>query len=125
METARPALVGKKESRKNGAADEEKLRRQLGGRIVALREAQGMSQIRLAKLLGIGRSRLSKWECGQHQPLLQHLHALARILGVSLQELLTGGTAKPGSRLEASTRHALAGMVVTLNRLLQSPGDEP
>jgi transcriptional regulator with XRE-family HTH domain len=130
MDTARGGLVGQEGRRKNGAARdmarktvekdaEAKLLRDLGSRIVALREARGMSQARLAKRLGIDRSRLSKWERGQHQPLLKHLHALAEILGVSLAELLTGESVEQRPLIEAGVRRALAGMVVTLNRLLE------
>ena len=143
METTRRGLVGNDEDRKNGTAgdvprgraekdDEAKLLQELGHRIVALREARGLSQVRLAKLMGIDRSRLSKWERGQHQPLLKHLHALAELLDVPLGELLTGGTAEPDPPLESGARRALAGVVATLNRLLeprsgrrQPLGDEP
>jgi transcriptional regulator with XRE-family HTH domain len=76
----------------NGSNDEleKKLRRDMGLRIAKARTEQNMSQTKLAKKLGIDRSRLSKWERGLHAPLLQQLVALAQALSLSLDHLMTG-----------------------------------
>jgi len=66
------------------------LRRQMGQRIVALRQEHSLSQVELADLLGVPRERLSKWESGNHAPPPEDLVALSRILGVSADEILTG-----------------------------------
>jgi len=71
-------------------ASEKKLRRDMGRRIAKARTEQNMSQTKLARKLGIDRSRLSKWERGLHAPLLQQLVALAQALSLSLDHLLTG-----------------------------------
>jgi len=70
---------------------ERKLRRDMGRRIAKARTALNMSQAELARKLGIERSRLSKWECGLHAPLLKQLVALAQALSLSLDNLITGG----------------------------------
>jgi transcriptional regulator with XRE-family HTH domain len=85
---------------------EKKLRRDLGDRIVKARTERDMSQIKLARKLGIERSRLSKWERGVHVPLLKQLAALARALRLSLDELIMGR----GSSLKPATRETLKGM---------------
>jgi DNA-binding transcriptional regulator YiaG len=69
---------------------ERKMRRGMGRRIAKARTALNMSQSQLAKMLGIERSRLSKWECGLHAPLLKQLVALAQALSLSLDDLITG-----------------------------------
>jgi transcriptional regulator with XRE-family HTH domain len=106
-----------------GDDSEKKMRRDLGRRIVKARIEQGLSQVELAKKLGIERSRLCKWELGLHAPLLRQLAALARVLGLSLDELIIGrpsATGSGGSSLGPGTRETLSGMVDTLNQLLEA-----
>ena len=85
---------------------EEKMRRDMGLRIVKARTEQDLSQRRLAQKIGIDRSRLSKWERGVHVPLLHQLVALAPALRLSLDELILGR----GSSLEPATRETLKDM---------------
>ena len=66
------------------------LRRQMGQRIVTLRQDQSLSQVKLADLLGVSRERLGKWESGHHAPPPESLAALSRVLNVSIDEILTG-----------------------------------
>jgi transcriptional regulator with XRE-family HTH domain len=89
-----------------GDESEEELRRDMGRRIVVARTEHDMSQGKLARKLGIDRSRLSKWERGLHAPLLYQLVALAPALSLSLDELIMGR----GSSLEPATRETLKGM---------------
>lgn len=103
---------------------EERLRRELGQRIVRLREGRGLTRADLAQLLGVDRSRLGKWETGSHAPLLGLLTGLAETLGVTLDELLTGrAPAPPG--LPVQTRETLRGVIHILGALVEdSPQDE-
>lgn len=73
----------------------EDARRLLGTRIVALRERKGWSQARLARQLGVGRTRLGKWETGEHAPPLHLLIALKEALEVSFDQLLEAGSPLP------------------------------
>jgi len=64
--------------------------RDLGQRIVRLRTARGWSRADLAEKLGISPERLKKWEHGKNAPPITLLEPLARVLGVTLDELVTG-----------------------------------
>ena len=61
----------------------------LPARITECREAVGLSQSLLAKVLGVTRGAVSNWEAGQRTPTLEQAAALAVALGVSLDALLT------------------------------------
>lgn len=63
-------------------------------RIFKLRRAAGLSQETLAERVGVSRQAIGKWENGAALPGLDNLQALAAALGVSCDELLTGGTQK-------------------------------
>lgn len=98
--------------------EEERLRRELGGRIVRLREGRGLTRADLAQLLGVDRSRLGKWETGSHAPVLGLLISLARTLDVTLDELLTGrAPAPPG--LPVQTRETIRGVIRILGALVE------
>lgn len=58
-----------------------------GARIRALRQAQGLSQEKLAELAGLHRTYISSVELGERNVSLKNIQALADALGVSLQEL--------------------------------------
>ena len=62
----------------------------LGKRIGALRREKGLKQDELAEKLGISPQAVSKWETDQTCPDISLLPALAKILGVSVDELLSG-----------------------------------
>lgn len=55
--------------------------------IAPLRKRMGLTQEQLAQELGIDRCRLAMWEIGKAWPPSQLLPKLARILGVSIEEL--------------------------------------
>ena len=57
-------------------------------RLVALRRARGWSQEELAVRLGVSRQAVSKWERAETSPDTDNLIALARLYGVSLDQLL-------------------------------------
>lgn len=62
----------------------------LGKRIATLRHEKQMKQDELAEKLGISSQAVSKWENDQTCPDISLLPLLAKTLGVSTDELLTG-----------------------------------
>lgn len=60
----------------------------LGKRIVANRKRLGMTQDRLAELLGVTAQAVSKWENDQSCPDITMLPRLAEVFGISTDELL-------------------------------------
>ena len=61
---------------------------QIADRLVALRREQGWSQEELALRLGVSRQAVSKWERAEASPDTDNLIALARLYGISLDQLL-------------------------------------
>lgn len=62
----------------------------IGKRIAALRREKGLKQDDLAQLLEVSPQAVSKWENDLTCPDISLLPTLARILGVSVDELLSG-----------------------------------
>ena len=62
----------------------------LGKRIAALRREKELKQDELAAKLGVSPQAVSKWENDQTCPDISILPLLAKILGVSVDELLSG-----------------------------------
>ena len=62
----------------------------IGKRIAALRREKGMKQDDLAQMLEVSAQAVSKWENDQTCPDISLLPKLAKILGVSVDELLSG-----------------------------------
>ena len=67
----------------------------LGKRISALRREKGMKQEELAERMQVSPQAVSKWENDQTCPDISALPHLANILGVSVDELLTGKKDEP------------------------------
>lgn len=61
---------------------------EIANRLVNLRKSNNLSQEALAEKLGISRQAVSKWERAEASPDTDNLILLARIYGVSLDELL-------------------------------------
>ena len=61
----------------------------LGMRIALLRKQRGMTQEELAEKMGISSQAVSKWENDVSCPDIQSLPRLARLLGVTVDELLS------------------------------------
>ena len=64
--------------------------RTLGKRIAALRKEKELKQDALAEALGVSPQAVSKWENDQTCPDISLLPKLAELLGVSVDELLSG-----------------------------------
>ena len=62
----------------------------LGRRIALYRKEKGMKQDALAEMLGVSPQAVSKWENDQTCPDIGLLPQLAKILGVTVDELLSG-----------------------------------
>lgn len=62
----------------------------IGQRVHRLRRAKGLTRTELAERLGVSRQRVGNWERGLNTPALGVLPGLARELGVTVDELITG-----------------------------------
>ena len=60
----------------------------VGERIISLRTASSLSQGQLAERMGVSRQAVSKWESGTSDPSTSNLLALAKLYGVSAEDLL-------------------------------------
>ena len=84
------------------------------GEVIQVRRAAlGLSQERLAELVGVSRQAVSKWEVGDALPDTDRLLPLARALEITADELLSGQIRPP----EPPDRHARPG-----EPRLQEPG---
>lgn len=63
-----------------------------GATIKALRENKGLTQNELAAMLGVSDKAVSKWETAKGLPDITLIEPLARALGVSVMELMSGDT---------------------------------
>ena len=60
----------------------------LGERIKEQRKKSGLSQERVAELVGVSRQSVTKWESGQSAPSTENLFKLAEIFGTTVDMLL-------------------------------------
>ena len=61
----------------------------LSDRIKNCRQSAGLSQEKMAELVGVSRQAVTKWETGQTSPSTENLFRLAEILGTTVDLLLT------------------------------------
>jgi transcriptional regulator with XRE-family HTH domain len=66
-----------------------------GARIAALRSRFGWSQAELARRVNISPSTVGMYEQGRREPSLEVIITLSRVLGVSVDFLLTGNSLCP------------------------------
>jgi transcriptional regulator with XRE-family HTH domain len=59
-----------------------------GGVIMKYRELAGLSQMELARRLGISQPLISSWECGRLTPSIYDITRLESVLGTELGEIL-------------------------------------
>ena len=64
----------------------------IGERIALLRKQAGLSQEKLASLIGVSRQAIGKWESNLSLPGIDNLQELAAVLHVSCDELITGSS---------------------------------
>lgn len=67
---------------------------EIANRLLHLRKKNGLSQEDLANKLNISRQAISKWERAEASPDTDNLIELARLYGITLDELITGNTAQ-------------------------------
>ncbi len=60
----------------------------IGSKLLGLRKKAGLSQGELADKLGVSRQAVSKWECDESLPDTENLITLARLYGISIDELV-------------------------------------
>ena len=78
-------------------------------RLAELRKSRGLSQEELADKLGVTRQAVSKWERAESAPDTDNLIELAKIYGVTLDELVNGETQKAEINEEQSTEERPSG----------------
>ncbi|MFN3402203.1 MAG: helix-turn-helix domain-containing protein [Ferrovibrio sp.] len=61
---------------------------QLGSRIAERRKAQDLTQAQLGDLIGVTQQQIASFEIGRRRMPISTLPALARALGVSIEELI-------------------------------------
>ena len=71
----------------------------IGKQISALRREKGLKQGDIAQALDVSSQAVSKWENDQSCPDISLLPKLARLLGVSVDTLLSGEEEKPAAEL--------------------------
>ena len=71
----------------------------IGKRIALLRKEKGMTQEDLANAMGISPQAVSKWENDQTCPDISALPKLSKLLGVTVDELLSGKEELPAVRV--------------------------
>lgn len=84
----------------------------LGRRIAALRRRKDLTQEALAEKLGVSPQAVSKWENDLSCPDIQLLPALAQLLGVTVDVLLSGESAQETSLTPPGERKPLEQMVM-------------
>ena len=87
----------------------------IGKRITLLRKEKGLTQEELATHMGVSPQAVSKWENDQTCPDISALPKLARLLGVSVDELLEGKAELPAVRvLPPAERKPLTDMMLRI-----------
>ena len=72
----------------NSGPDAARVRKSLGEALKEHRGRCGLTQEYVAEALGVSRQAVSKWENGASEPNMSNLLALAKLYGVTLEELL-------------------------------------
>lgn len=67
----------------------------LGGNIKKLRTNAGMTQAKLAELVGVTRATVTQWETGWSQPRMGAVEKLAEVFGVSMATLVSDRQSMP------------------------------
>lgn len=87
-------------------AQNDELLVQIGARLRQLRSSAGLTQVRLAELVGLQPNSISLMESGSVAPTLTTLANLARGLGVRPMDMLDFGTAPPPAPAPADADEA-------------------
>lgn len=63
---------------------------EMANRLTGLRKQHGLSQEQLAEKLGVSRQAVSKWERAEASPDIENLSSLAKLYGITIDELVGG-----------------------------------
>ena len=99
--------------------DEQKFFEQLGARIAHLRKEQGLSQRKLATMLGLSQQIVASYETGDRHIPVWRLLNLAEVLGIKVEELLDGSERSERKRGPAPKVQRLIEQVNQLPRTRQ------
>ncbi len=94
----------------------------IGNRIAKLRKENRLSQETLAEKLGVSAQAVSKWENDQSCPDISLLPLLANTFGVTVDELLTGNSARV-TLLPEGQRKSLEELTLRI-KVLSADGDK-
>ena len=94
----------------------------LGARIAALRRAAGWNQAELAQRLRISPSAVGMYEQGRREPSADMLVQIARVLGVSVDYLLTGAS---GREETESLENMLRDRITSADRRMEQRVNRP
>lgn len=76
----------------------------LGARIARLRKEQSITQVQFAELLGTSQQAITAYEVGRRRVPVSSLPAIAKLLSVSVEELLGEENRSSASSCRSSTR---------------------
>jgi len=74
---------------------------QLGARVAELRKAQNITQVQLAETLGVSQQTVNAYEVGRRRMPVSSVPALAKLFGVSVEELM--GSTHTGAKKRGPT----------------------
>src|SRR5437764_5944565 len=94
-------MAGKPSVSPRPARDDRGVREDVGQRLRTHREARSISLRELARRLGLSPSAISQIETGKSRPSVSTLYSIVSELGMSLDELFSGGAAAPTGSLVA------------------------
>ena len=89
----------------------------LGERIKEQRKKSGLSQERVAELVGVSRQSVTKWESGQSAPSTENLFKLAEIFGTPVDMLLDIPDEKNSQSTDQAQIKELASQIQYLYRV--------
>ncbi len=80
---------------------------QFGNYLYEKRTEKGLSQAELGAMLGVSNKAVSKWESGAAKPQTAKLLRLAELLGVSVEELLSGGRTEAAKQVQDDPQRSI------------------
>jgi transcriptional regulator with XRE-family HTH domain len=97
---------------------------EMGERIKAAREAEGLTQAQIGRELEVTRTAVGAWEKGQYMPERKHWSKLADILKITLAYLVAGKGTRPPERTDKDKRFVRLTNLHLRNMILQGRFDE-
>jgi transcriptional regulator with XRE-family HTH domain len=88
--------------------------KKIGAFIAELRKEKGLNQSELANLLGVTNKAVSKWECGDGYPEITLVPSIAKVLGITVDELLDGERIITSPNLKTTYSDSL--MISSMNK---------